>query len=81
MKVDIVRKRIFNEVTGQVVRINTSPGFGTPTAALIFYVDNSANLNGLDTTTAQRNLGVGMVGPSFTGSGLASLKIVFDILF
>lgn len=73
MKVDIVRKRIFNEVNGQVVRINTSPGFGTPTAALIFYVDNSANLNGLDTTTAQRNLGVGMVGPSFTGSGLASL--------
>ncbi len=36
MKVDIVRKRIFNENNSQVVRVNTSPGFGTPTAALIF---------------------------------------------
>jgi hypothetical protein len=74
MKVDVVRKRIFNEVNSQVVRINTSPGFGTPTAALLFYLDNSANLNGLDTTTSERNLGVGMLGPSFTGSGLASIN-------
>lgn len=73
MKVDVVRKRIFNENQGQVVRVNTSPGFGTPTAALVFYIDNSANLNDLDTTTVQRNLGVGMVGPSFTGTGLASI--------
>ncbi len=74
MKVDVVRKRIFNEVNSQVVRINTSPGFGTPTAALIFYLDNSANLNSLDTTNFERNLGIGMLGPSFTGSGLASIN-------
>lgn len=61
MKVRAVRKRIQNQVQGQVCRVSTlDSNFGVPKAALVFCIDNGAGLNAFDTTgTTARNMTIG----------------------
>jgi hypothetical protein len=67
MKARVVRKRFTNQANGQVCRIHTLDStFGIPKAAMVFVIDNGAQLNAFDTTgTTARNLAVGTLANRF----------------
>ena len=72
MKTCVVRRRFWAaEADNQVVRVQTEPGFGTPKACMIMYSEINAATDAFDTGLAQRNLGIGFVGPR--GDGVATI--------
>lgn len=72
MKTCVVRRRFWSlEADGRVVRVQTEPGFGTPKACMIMYAEINAATDAFDTALAQRNLGIGFVGPR--GDGVATI--------
>jgi hypothetical protein len=72
MKTCVVRRRFWAlEADNQVVRVQTEPGFGTPKACMIMYAEINAATDAFDTGLAQRNLGIGFVGPR--GDGVATI--------
>jgi hypothetical protein len=72
MKTCVVRRRFWaDEADNRVVRVQTEPGFGTPKACMIMYSEINAATDAFDTGLAQRNLGIGFVGPR--GDGVATI--------
>jgi hypothetical protein len=72
MKTCVVRRRFWAaEADGRAVRVQTEPGFGTPKACMIMYAEVNAATDAFDTGLAQRNLGIGFVGPK--GDGVTTL--------
>jgi len=65
MKSCTVRRRFWTaEAAGTAITVDLEPGFGTPKACLIMYVESSADTNSFDTTLGYRNFGIGIVGPA-----------------
>lgn len=74
MKTCVVRKRFWStETSNQTIRVDLPPNFGVPKACMIYYVETSAITDSFDTSTTNRNFGVGMVGPA--GDGTTTLKL------
>ena len=72
MKTCVVRRRFWAaEADNQTVRVQTEPGFGTPKACMIMYAEVNAATDAFNTALAQRNLGIGFVGPR--GDGVATI--------
>jgi hypothetical protein len=72
MKTCVVRRRFWAaEADNRVVRVQTEPGFGTPKACMIMYAEVNAATDAFNTALAQRNLGIGFVGPR--GDGVATI--------
>ena len=64
MKTCLVRRRFYsNEVSNTTVDVDLEPNFGVPKAAMVFYVETSATTDAFDTTSAYRNIGIGVMGP------------------
>jgi hypothetical protein len=57
-----------SEAVAGTVTIYTEPGFGTPKAMICYYSECNANTGSYDTSTAIRNLGVGIAGPAGDGT-------------
>jgi len=71
MKTCFVRRRFYsNEVSNATVDVDLEPNFGVPKAAMIFYVETAATTDAFDTTSAYRNLGVGVIGPKIPSGTL-----------
>ncbi len=69
MRTCVVRRRFWaTEADNAIVRVETEPGFGTPKACMIMYAEVNAATDAFDTGLAQRNLGIGFVGPLGDGS-------------
>ena len=63
MKSCVIRRRFHtSEAVGTAVTVNLEPGFGTPKACLLMYTETSAATDSFDTSTAYRNVGIGMIG-------------------
>ena len=63
MKSCVIRRRFHtSEAVGTAVTVNLEPGFGIPKACLIHYTETSAATDSFDTSTAYRNVGIGMIG-------------------
>ena len=72
MKTCVVRRRFWAlEADNRTVRVQTEPGFGTPKACMIMYAEVNAATDAFSTALAQRNLGIGFVGPK--GDGVATI--------
>lgn len=73
MKTCVVRKRFWStETSNQTIKVDLPPNFGVPKACMIYYTETSANTDAFDTTTANRNFGIGLVGPP--GDGTSTLR-------
>lgn len=73
MKTCVVRKRFWStETANQTIRVDLPPNFGTPLACMIYYAETNASTDAFDTTSANRNFGIGMVGPP--GDGTSTLR-------
>jgi len=73
MRTCIVRKRFWStETSGQTIKVDLPPNFGVPKACMIYYVETSAATDSFDTNTANRNFGIGLVGPP--GDGTSTLR-------
>jgi hypothetical protein len=71
MKTCVVRRRFYsNEISNATVDVDLEPNFGIPKAAMIFYVETAATTDQFDTTSAYRNLGVGVIGPKIPSGTL-----------
>ncbi len=63
MKSCVIRRRFHtSEAVGTAVTVNLEPGFGVPKACLVMYTETSAATDSFDTTTANRTVGIGMIG-------------------
>lgn len=73
MRTCVVRKRFWStETSGRTIRVDLPPNFGVPKACMIYYVETTAATDSFDTSTANRNYGIGFVGPP--GDGTSSLN-------
>ena len=73
MRTCVVRKRFWStETSGRTIKVDLPPNFGVPKACMIYYVETSAATDSFDTSTANRNYGIGFVGPP--GDGTSSLN-------
>jgi len=73
MRTCIVRKRFWStETSGNTIKVDLPPNFGVPKACMIYYVETNAATDAFDTSTANRNYGIGFVGPP--GDGTSSLN-------
>jgi hypothetical protein len=71
MKTCVIRRRFHtSEAVGTAVTVNLEPGFGTPKACLVMYTETSAATDSFDTTTANRTVGIGLIGS--TSSNITS---------
>lgn len=69
MKTQILRKRFWTwEAAASATTISLEPGFGTPKACIIHYVENSATIDSYDTSLAFRGVGISMIGSTDTAS-------------
>lgn len=67
MKTCVVRRRFYaTEADNATVDVDLEPNFGIPKAAVVYYIENSANTDAFDTTLAFRNCGVGICGAGST---------------
>ena len=63
MKSTTVYRRFYTtEAAGAAVTVDLRPGFGTPKACLLYFVENSAANDAFDETLQFRTLGIGMIG-------------------
>ena len=73
MKTCVVRKRFWStETSGRTLKVDLPPNFGVPKACMIYFVETNAATDAFDTSTANRNFGIGFVGPP--GDGTSSLN-------
>ena len=73
MRTCVVRKRFWStETANQTIKVDLPPNFGVPKACMIYYTETSAATDSFDTSTANRNFGIGLVGPP--GDGTSTLK-------
>jgi hypothetical protein len=73
MKTCVVRKRFWStETANQTIKVDLPPNFGVPLACMIYFTETSAGTDAFDTTTANRNFGIGLVGPP--GDGTTTLR-------
>jgi hypothetical protein len=69
MKVCVVGRRIYTgEAVVGTVTVRTEPNFGTPKCCIVIYMEANSNINAYDTTTADRNFGIGYAGPAGDGT-------------
>lgn len=74
MKSCVVRRRFWAlEADNANVQIDTEPGFGTPKACIIQYVECSTDTDVVDTTLPVRNMGITFIGPA--GDGTTALRL------
>jgi hypothetical protein len=82
MKTCVVKRRFYSSesIAGGAVTINTYPGFGTPKACMVYYVENNASPDSFDSTTAQRTVGIGFAGPLGDGTSTIQSRCMFNTM-
>ena len=81
MKVCVVHRRIYTgEAVAGTVTVRTEPNFGTPKCCIVIYMEANANINAYDTTTADRNLGIGFAGPPGDGTTTIGVFSQFQVM-
>jgi hypothetical protein len=76
MKTCVTRRRFWStEADNATVDVDLCPGFGTPKAAIVFFVESNAAPGSFDTSSAYRNMGIGFIGPELVSVGSEAMYI------
>ena len=69
MKACVVRRQFYSSELNTTVMIHAEPGFGTPKAAICYFVTTNTTIDSVDTTTVQQGFGIGFMAGSGTTAG------------
>ena len=69
MRACVVRRQFYSSELNTTVMIHAEPGFGTPKAAICYFVTTNTTIDSVDTTTVQQGFGIGFMAGSGTTAG------------
>ena len=69
MRTCVVRRQFYTSEVNTTVMIHAEPGFGTPKAAICYFVTTNTTIDSFDTTTVQQGFGIGFMAGSGTTAG------------
>lgn len=70
MKTCLVRRQFYTSELNTTVMIHAEPNFGTPKAAICYFVTTNTNIDSVDTTTIQQGFGIGFMTGTGTTAGV-----------
>jgi hypothetical protein len=81
LKVCVVHRTIYTaEAVAGTVTVKTEPNFGTPKCCIVYYMEANSNIDAYDTTTADRNFGIGFAGPPGDGTSTIGVFTIYQVI-